>query len=72
MAGFRDVDDELVTVVDASAFPAAVLDVLSREVEQRGPSERPVDPARLAAIDWSRRVEQVAEVLVALANGVAP
>ena len=72
VAGFRDVDDELVTVVDASAFPAAVLDVLSREVEQSGPSERPVDPARLAAIDWSRRVEQVAEVLVALANGVAP
>ncbi|MHA3837613.1 glycosyltransferase [Terrabacter sp. AAH1] len=70
VAGFRDVDDELVEVVAQERFPAALVDALD------APKGRPCGTAssspveRLAGVDWARRVEQVADVLGRLASGV--
>jgi len=70
VAGFRDVDDELVQVVAQERFPAALVDALEApKGRHRGvATSSPVE--RLAGVDWARRVEQVADVLGRLASGV--
>lgn len=58
VAGFRDSDDEQVTVVGAADFPAVVLARLT------APPAAPMDPVGgLAELDWGRRVEQMAAVV---------
>ncbi|TQM63987.1 glycosyltransferase [Humibacillus xanthopallidus] len=66
VAGFRDVDDELVTVANADGFVSAVTRVLDAEGSSGALAARRVDPERLASIDWSRRVGQMATVLAGL------
>ncbi len=62
VAGFRDVDDDLVVIAEPHLFPPAVVDALRR------PAPRALDDARAraSADDWSRRVDQVEQVLDAL------
>ncbi|NUO34661.1 MAG: glycosyltransferase [Dermatophilaceae bacterium] len=72
VAGFRDLDDELVDVVERSAFPAAVTRLLGGAEAPDGSRETHAATDRLAAIDWSRRVDQMAGVLVGLTGKVAP
>ena len=68
VAGFRDVDDDRVTVVDREAFVPAVVAAAGHD----GPGEEPRShPGRAADADWSRRVDQVAEVLHRLRDGEA-
>ena len=59
VAGFRDVDDPLVTVAGQETFTAAVVGLLSTG---EGPTAA-VDPERAAGADWSRRVDQLVDVL---------
>jgi len=66
VAGFRDVVDERVTVVDQEAFVSAVVDAVTHPAPVE---ERRSDPERAADADWSRRVDQVAEVLHRLREG---
>ena len=70
VAGFRDVDDPLVDVVERAGFPGAVVGALSAPHggADRGAASSPFE--RLGSIDWARRVEQVADVLARLASGV--
>ena len=68
VAGFRDVVDERVTVVDQEAFVSAVVDAATHPAPVE---ERRSDPERAADADWSRRVDQVAEVLHRLREGEA-
>lgn len=59
VAGFRDVEDPLVTVAGHETFTAAVVGLLSR-------GEAPtaaVHPGRAAGADWSRRVDQLSDVI---------
>ena len=63
VAGFRDTVDGLVTVVDAAAFTETVVDVLLLPAGSGGRSGTQADPHELAALDWSRRVDQMADVL---------
>ena len=60
VAGFRDVDDERVTVADHETFVSAVVAGVASAAQVNGPL---LDSAPSADADWSRRVEQVAEVL---------
>jgi glycosyltransferase involved in cell wall biosynthesis len=62
VAGFRDVDDPLVTVAGLETFTAAVVGLLAKSEE---PSAA-VKPGRAADADWSRRVDQVDGVLARL------
>jgi glycosyltransferase involved in cell wall biosynthesis len=62
VAGFRDVDDPLVTVAGLETFTAAVVGLLAKSEE---PSAA-VKPERAADADWSRRVDQVDGVLARL------
>lgn len=72
VAGFRDAGDEQVTVVDRSAFPAAVTALLGKSQAPGASREIRTAGERLAAIDWSRRVDQMAEVLATLSSGDEP
>jgi len=63
VAGFRDVEDELVTTVPADAFVAAVLKGLGPDRATGVPAP---DPGRVGAADWARRVDEMAEVLARL------
>ena len=69
VAGFRDTVDGLVTVVDAAAFTGSVVDLLLLSAGSGGRSETQADPHELAALDWSRRVDQMADVLERLGAG---
>jgi glycosyltransferase involved in cell wall biosynthesis len=60
VAGFRDVDDDRVTVADHETFVSAVVAGVASAAQVNGPL---LDSAPSADADWSRRVEQVAEVL---------
>jgi glycosyltransferase involved in cell wall biosynthesis len=60
VAGFRDVDDDRVTVADHETFVSAVVAGVASAAQLNGPL---LDSAPSADADWSRRVEQVAEVL---------
>jgi glycosyltransferase involved in cell wall biosynthesis len=71
VAGFRDLDDELVTVAAADDFVAAVARVLDAAGAPGGGDARGADAQRLATIDWSRRVEQMAAVVDRLRPGGA-
>jgi len=66
VAGFRDMVDGLVTVVDAAAFTETVVDVLLPPAGPGGRARTQADPAQLAAFDWSRRVDQMVDVLARL------
>ncbi|MGO4599358.1 glycosyltransferase [Terrabacter sp. 2RAF25] len=68
VAGFRDADDEQVTVVDRTAFPAAVTTLLHRSEAPDASHATPAPGRRLANIDWARRVDQLAEVLASLSG----
>jgi hypothetical protein len=71
VAGFRDLDDELVTVAAADDFVAAVAGVLDAAGAPGGGDARGADAQRLVSIDWSRRVEQMAAVVDRLRPGGA-
>lgn len=60
VAGFRDVADGLVTVASRETFAAAVAAAVSGS--DGSPGAR-ADPRRAAGSDWSRRVDQVADIL---------
>ena len=64
VAGFRDVDDELVTVAAPEAFPLEVVDAVRHP--KVPPGARPEAVAQ--ATDWARRVDQVQDVLDRLAG----
>jgi glycosyltransferase involved in cell wall biosynthesis len=69
VGGFRDVDDDHVTVVEAEDFPAAVVSLVDSASGGRGVSAPHADAERLDAIDWSRRVDQMAAILTRLRAG---
>ena len=62
VAGFRDLDDPRGTGAGHETFTAAVAGALATG----GEPSAAVDPARAAAADWSRRVDQVTDVLARL------
>ncbi|MFM6848390.1 MAG: glycosyltransferase [Terrabacter sp.] len=64
VAGFRDVDDDLVVIADAGSFALEVADALRNP---RGPAETAV-PAPGALSDWARRVDEVELVLHRLSS----
>jgi glycosyltransferase involved in cell wall biosynthesis len=61
VAGFRDVDDDLVTVVGAAEFAHAVVGAVASPVATQR--------ARESSADWSRRVDQMREILGRLHAG---
>ncbi|GAA2168292.1 glycosyltransferase involved in cell wall biosynthesis [Humibacillus xanthopallidus] len=66
VAGFRDSDDDLVTVADSGDFVAATLGTLDAVGAPGVGASALVAAGRLASIDWSRRVDQMATVLARL------
>jgi glycosyltransferase involved in cell wall biosynthesis len=69
VAGFRDVDDDLVTVAGAGDFVAAVMGLVEQVGGRGAKTGRRADAGRLALIDWSRRVDQMAAILRRLRAG---
>src|SRR6478609_4002094 len=68
VAGFRDVVDERVVVASRETFASAVADALTHAGEAGLPL---TDPDCVAGADWSRRVDQIVQVLASVhARGV--
>jgi glycosyltransferase involved in cell wall biosynthesis len=65
VAGFRDVDDDLVVIADAGSFALEVADALRNP---RGPAEAAALQPRGALSDWARRVDDVELVLLRLSS----
>ena len=59
VAGFRDVDDDLVVITEPDSFAHEVAAALR---DPRRPAEAAV-PGRAALSDWARRVDDVEHVL---------
>jgi glycosyltransferase involved in cell wall biosynthesis len=66
VAGFRDVADDLVTVAASSAFVAAVVDAVAHAGRAGRVADETTRAQRSSAADWSRRVDQMVEILARL------
>ncbi|GAA2493414.1 glycosyltransferase [Terrabacter carboxydivorans] len=60
VAGFRDVVDDLVTVASHETFVVTVVGAMARAGGSPGAV---ADPRRVSGSDWSRRVDQMVDVL---------
>jgi glycosyltransferase involved in cell wall biosynthesis len=66
VAGFRDVADDLMTVAASSAFVAAVVDAVAHAGRAGRVADEATRAQRSSAADWSRRVDQMVEILARL------